>query len=102
MLPPTVVVVKFPVGMRIRKPPPDEKAPGAVIVAIATVPDTNVIKAVGAMVAALAMVAAAAGVWIALVNVIVPKTEVPDALKAFPLVGVSVSVPVLVIDATCV
>ena len=95
MLPPTVVVVKFPVGMRIRKPPPVEKSPGAVIVEIAAVPDINVINAVGAMVAALAMVAAAAGVCIALVIVTAVKALLGD-VNANPLDGAEiVQFPVL-------
>lgn len=61
MLPP-VVVVNIPVGISVIVPPPVEIGAGAVIVAMAAVPLMNTICVVGAIVAALAMVGAAAPV----------------------------------------
>lgn len=59
---PAVVVVKIPVGIRVIDPPPVDIGDGAVIVTIAVVPLINVMAFVGAIVAALAIVGAAADV----------------------------------------
>jgi hypothetical protein len=57
---PAVVVVKIPVGISVICPPPRDIGDGGVIVSIAAVPLINTICVVGAIVAALAMVGAAA------------------------------------------
>ena len=62
-----VVVVKIPVGIIVIKPPFVEIGEGAVIVAIAVVPETNKIGVVGAIVVAEATVGAPAVVPIAIV-----------------------------------
>jgi len=59
---PAVVVVKIPVGIKVMVPPPVDIGEGAVIVAIAATPLINVMSFVGAIVAALAIVGAAADV----------------------------------------
>jgi hypothetical protein len=59
---PAVVVVKAPVGISVIWPPPREIGEGGVIVSIAAVPLMNTICVVGAIVAALAIVGAAAPV----------------------------------------
>jgi hypothetical protein len=56
---PAVVVVKIPVGMIVIRPPLVDIGAGAVIVAIAVVPDTKLTIVVGAIVAAEAIVGAA-------------------------------------------
>jgi hypothetical protein len=66
---PAVVVVKIPVGIKVMVPPPVDIGEGAVIVAIAATPLINVMSFVGAIVAALAIVGAAADVANTSVNV---------------------------------
>jgi len=66
---PAVVVVKIPVGIKVMVPPPVDIGEGAVIVAIAATPLINVMFFVGAIVAALAIVGAAADVANTSVNV---------------------------------
>lgn len=63
------MVVKIPVGIKVIVPPPVDIGEGAVIVTIAVVPLINVMAFVGATVAALAIVGAAADVANTLVNV---------------------------------
>jgi len=59
---PAVVVVKIPVGIKVIAPPVADIDVGGVIVAIAATPLTNEMLFVGAIVAALAIVGAAADV----------------------------------------
>ena len=59
---PLVVVVNAPVGIKVMMPPPADIGDGAVMVFIAVVPLINTIGFVGAIVAALAIVGAAAEV----------------------------------------
>ena len=66
---PAVVVVKIPVGIKVMVPPPVDIGEGAVIVTIAATPLINVMSFVGAIVAALAIVGAAADVANTSVNV---------------------------------
>jgi hypothetical protein len=66
---PAVVVVKIPVGIKVMVPPPVDIGEGAVIVTIGVTPLINVISFVGAIVAALAIVGAAAAVANTSVNV---------------------------------
>ena len=66
---PAVVVVKIPVGIKVMDPPPADIGAGAVIVSIAATPLINVMAFVGATVAALAIVGAAADVANTSVNV---------------------------------
>ena len=61
---PAVVVVHRPVGMSVNEPPAVLIGTGAVMVAIAVVPEINVIDWVGAIVVAEAMVGATVGVAI--------------------------------------
>lgn len=108
---PAVVQVNAPVGIRVIVPPPSEIGVGAVIVTTAAVPDINVICFVGAIVAALAIVGAAALVALRPLSVtlvpvaapifgvtkvgLVAKTKAPDpvspvtALARFALEGVA-------------
>ena len=65
---PAVVQVNAPVGINEIAPPPLEIGAGAVIVTTAAVPDTNAIGVVGAIVAALATVGAAALTAVKLLN----------------------------------
>jgi hypothetical protein len=55
---PAIVVVNMPVGIIVICPPVVKILVGGVIVTIAVVPDTKLIKAVGAIVVALAIVGA--------------------------------------------
>ena len=61
---PAVVVENNPVGISVICPPPAEIGDGAVIVLIATTPETNAILVTGAIIAALASVGAATAVEI--------------------------------------
>jgi hypothetical protein len=80
---PAVVVVKMPVGTSVIEPPPEAMGSGGVMVTIAVVPLINTIAVVGAIVAALAIVGAAAEVartpdTIGVVRVgVVAKTATP-------------------------
>jgi hypothetical protein len=80
--------VNAPVGINVIIPPPAEIGVGAVIVTTAAVPLINVIGLVGAMVAALAIVGAAAVVAIKPEYLTSVKVGLPVQLVSTPLVGV--------------
>ena len=88
---PAVVVVNIPVGIIVICPPVVEIGAGAVIVAIAVVPETKTICVVGAIVVALAIVGAAALVETIPLNFVPPAT-----------VFVPVLVPILIVLAPAV
>jgi hypothetical protein len=86
--------VKAPVGIKVIVPPPAEIGAGAVIVTTAAVPEIKVIGAVGAIVAAEAIVGAAAVLatkpeYLTLVKVGLPVQLVKSPLAGVPNTGVT-------------
>jgi hypothetical protein len=93
--------VNAPVGIKVIVPPPAEIGAGAVIVTTAAVPLINTICVVGAIVAALAIVGAAAVVAnkpdvLTSVNVGLPVQLVSTPLVGVPKTGVTMTMLVLV------
>jgi hypothetical protein len=98
---PAAVHVNTPVGIKVIVPPPAEIGAGAVIVTTAAVPLINTICVVGAIVAALAIVGAAAVVAnkpdvLTSVNVGLPVQLVSTPLVGVPKTGVTMTMLVLV------
>jgi hypothetical protein len=85
---PAVVQVKAPVGIKVIVPPVAEIGAGAVMVTIAAVPEIMVTGAVGATVAAEAIVVATA--------VLAIKPDTSDVALAAPKTGVTITMLVLV------
>ena len=101
---PAVVVVNIPVGINVICPPANDIGDGAVIVAIAVVPETNTICVVGAIVVALAIVGAAAPVAFSPVstvlslNVIVPaEPDTAEPILTFVVDPETLVVPILIV-----
>ena len=91
---PAAVQVKAPVGITVIVPPPVEIGAGAVIVTTAAVPEIKVIGAVGAIVAAEAIVGAAAVLatkpeYLTFVKVGLPVQLVKSPLAGVPNTGVT-------------
>ena len=98
---PAAVHVNAPVGIKVIVPPPAEIGAGAVIVTTAAVPLINTICVVGAIVAALAIVGAAAVVAnkpdvLTSVKVGLPVQLVNTPLVGVPNTGVTMTMLVLV------
>jgi hypothetical protein len=85
---PAVVQVKAPVGIKVIVPPVAEIGAGAVMVTMAAVPEIMVTGAVGATVAAEAIVPATA--------VLAIKPDTSDVALAAPNTGVTITILVLV------
>ena len=85
---PAVVQVKAPVGIKVIVPPVAEIGAGAVMVTMAAVPEIMVTGAVGATVAAEAIVVATA--------VLAIKPDTSDVALAAPNTGVTITMLVLV------
>jgi len=101
---PAVVVVNIPVGINVICPPVVDIGAGAVIVAIAVVPETNTICVVGAIVVALAIVGATAPVAFSPVstvfslNVIVPpEPDTAEPILTFVVDPETPSVPIFIV-----
>ena len=101
---PAVVVVNIPVGINVICPPANDIGDGAVIVAIAVVPETNAICVVGAIVVALAIVGAAAPVasnpvWtiFSFIVMVPPEPDTAEPILIFVADPESPAVPIFIV-----